>query len=343
MTSEIRTAAGLIRAGELVAFPTETVYGLGANALDPKAVAKIFALKGRPTSSPLIVHVSSIEMARMLVTEWPAEAELLAQRYWAGPLTMVLPKASNVPDLVTAGLPSVGIRMPHHPVALALIEASGVPIAAPSANRFMELSPTTAAHVRESFPGSLVLDGGPSRVGIESTVISIRRKAGETRCEITLLRPGMISIEEILRAVAADAGESASPHTSLHASSHEAEHEFASESSLTSPHATSIDPLQAMPSPGMHPRHYSPRTPLLLIGHPCELPNRLGIYLWRKKPGYTSGSLRMPFKPDAYAARLYDALHQADAGNWPWIAVEMPPDTQAWSAILDRLHRAATK
>src|SRR5512140_1794573 len=151
MEISIHEAAARIRSGELAAFPTETVYGLGATALDAAAVAKIYALKGRPATSPLIVHVSSIDMARGLVTKWPPEADQLAGRYWPGPLTLVLPKTSAIPDIVTAGLPTDGLRMPDHAVALELIRESGVPIAAPSANRFMQLSPTTAQHVIDAF------------------------------------------------------------------------------------------------------------------------------------------------------------------------------------------------
>src|ERR1700722_9230468 len=197
----IKDAAQILRDGGLVAFPTETVYGLGANALDASAVAKIYELKGRPATSPLIVHASSIEMARSLVTDLPREAEELAQRWWPGPLTLVLPKAAQIPDIVTAGLGTVGVRIPAHPLALELIEAGGLPLAAPSANRFGGLSPTTAGHVRAAF-GDLVpvLDGGPTRVGIESTVVSI------TDGKITLLRPGMITLGEIEQAVAPDEG-----------------------------------------------------------------------------------------------------------------------------------------
>src|SRR5258705_9156100 len=187
----IKEAAERIRAGEVVAFPTETVYGLGANALDAAAVAKIYELKGRPASSPLIVHVASIEMARTLVSQWPPAAEELACRYWPGPLTLVLPKVPAIPDIVTAGLPTVGVRVPNHPLALALIREAGVPLAAPSANRFTGLSSTTAEHVRETFGDAVpVLDGGPCQVGIESTVVSIASG------KITLLRPGMISNED---------------------------------------------------------------------------------------------------------------------------------------------------
>lgn len=289
-------AAELIRSGELVAFPTETVYGLGANALDAKAVAKIFELKGRPSTSPLIVHVSSIEMARRYVTEWPQQADELAKKYWPGPLTMVLPKSPLIPDIVTAGLQTVGIRVPAHPIARELIEAAGVPIAAPSANRFTHLSPTTAEHVRQEFGDAIeVLDGGPTEVGIESTVISVADG------QIRLLRPGMISLGEL-------------------------------EAAAT--------PEGSHPAPGMHDRHYSPRTRLLLVGGPKELPDREGAYVWLRESADTARSLRMPDNSVAYAARLYAVLHQLDAEKWPWIAVETPPDQPEWSAILDRLRRA---
>jgi L-threonylcarbamoyladenylate synthase len=160
---DIQAAAKAIREGRLVAFPTETVYGLGANALDAAAVEQIFVAKGRPKTSPLIVHVASVEEARNLAAAWPAVAEILAQRFWPGPLTLIVPKASSVPDSVTAGLDSVGIRMPSHPTALELIRQAGVPIAAPSANKFTQLSPTTAGHVLESFgPDLLILSCGGS-------------------------------------------------------------------------------------------------------------------------------------------------------------------------------------
>src|ERR1700735_1584883 len=191
--SELAGAAELIRSGELVAFPTETVYGLGANALDPAAIEKIYAAKGRPPSSPLIVHVSSIEMARGLVREWPERAEKLARQFWPGPLTLVLPKQPHVPDRLTARLDTVGVRMPANEIAQGLVRETGFPIAAPSANRFTELSPTTAQHVRDGLGDgvAMVLDGGPSSVGIESTVLSI---AGT---DAILLRPGMVTKAEI--------------------------------------------------------------------------------------------------------------------------------------------------
>jgi L-threonylcarbamoyladenylate synthase len=187
---QIAEAARVIRAGGLVSFPTETVYGLGANALDEAAVERIFAAKGRPASSPLIVHVADIAMARSLTREWPPLAQQWAEGYWPGPLTMVLPKAAHVPDRVTAGLGTVGIRIPNHPVALALIRAAGVPIAGPSANPFMQLSPTESQHVRAGL-ADYFLDGGPAAVGIESTVVSL---AGPVP---VLLRPGVLHLEGV--------------------------------------------------------------------------------------------------------------------------------------------------
>jgi L-threonylcarbamoyladenylate synthase len=294
----ISEAAEIIRAGGLVAFPTETVYGLGANALDPAAVQKIFEMKGRPGTSPLIVHVASIAMARQIVAEWPPLAEELARQWWPGPLTLVLPKKSIVPDSVTAALPTVGVRMPNHPIALALIEAAGVPVAAPSANKFTGLSPTSPDHVRAAFGDAVpVLEGGPSAVGIESTVVAI---AGG---KLTLLRPGMISLGEIEQASA--------------------------------PSGTSH------PAPGMHEKHYSPRTHLILVRSASDLPDRTGAYVWRSALGPSARAVRMPLDAGSYASQLYRVLHQLDAENWPWIAVEMPPDTPDWAAIRDRLTRAA--
>jgi L-threonylcarbamoyladenylate synthase len=189
---DIQKAAQIIRSGGLVVFPTETVYGLGANALNAEAVLRIYALKGRPATSPLIVHVASIADARELAAEWPEEAEQLAREYWPGPLTLVVPKKAIIPDEVTAGLPTVGLRMPRHPVALELLRAAQVPIAAPSANRFTQLSPTTAQHVRDAFGADtpFLLDGGPCEVGLESTVIAV------TKDDLEVLRPGMAFVEE---------------------------------------------------------------------------------------------------------------------------------------------------
>ena len=286
--SDLERAAALLRAGGLVAFPTETVYGLGANALDEAAVRRIFEAKGRPFSSPLIVHVASIEMARGLAREWPAEADLLARRFWPGPLTLVVPKKENVPDVVTAGLPSVGLRMPAHPIARALLEAAGIPIAAPSANRFTSLSPTTAAHVREGLGDAvdLILDGGACAVGIESTVLSL---AGPRP---RILRPGMITrtqIEQVIGPVEVGGGAA---------------------------------------SPGQHPQHYRPRTPVVLGESPRE---GRGV------------RLDITGDPAVWAERLYAILHDLDREGYDWIAIDLPPDTPEWAGIRDRLLRAASR
>lgn len=289
--SPIERAAELLRAGRLVAFPTETVYGLGAHALDPDAVRLIFEAKGRPSSSPLIVHVANLEAARELAAEWPEKAQVLGKCFWPGPLTIIVPKKPIVPDIVTAGLPSVGLRVPAHPIAKALLEAAQIPIAAPSANRFTELSPTTAEHVREGLAGrhvEMVLDGGPCTVGIESTVLSLA--TGSPR----ILRPGMISrtqIENVIGPVEISSGAE---------------------------------------SPGQHPRHYSPRTRVLIDGKPAQ---GRGIHL-----DFT----RMPEDAARYAERLYRLLHELDQQGYDWISIEMPPDTPEWAGVRDRLKRAAT-
>jgi L-threonylcarbamoyladenylate synthase len=297
----VSLAARLLRSGQLVAFPTETVYGLGANALDPVAVARIYESKGRPPTSPLIVHVSSIDMARSLVSAWPQAAGVLAAACWPGPLTLVLPKLPHVPDIVTAGLPTVGIRMPAHPLALELIREAGIPVAAPSANRFSELSPTQADHVR--LPGvALVLDGGPCTVGIESTVLSL---AGP---QPVLLRPGMIAVTQI--------------------------------GALIGPVALYARTTAADPSPGLHPRHYAPRTPVILGPPP---PHGRGAYLHLNEAALSAvlHSHPMPRDPAAYAALLYGLLHRLDGESLDWIAIEPPPDTPEWAGIRDRLRRAA--
>jgi L-threonylcarbamoyladenylate synthase len=272
------------------------VYGLGANALDPAAIEKIYAAKGRPPSSPLIVHVSSIEMAQGLAREWPERAEKLARIFWPGPLTLVLPKKPHVPDRLTAGLDTVGIRMPANPIAQELIREAGVPIAAPSANMFGGLSPTTAQHVREALGDrvAMVLDGGRTTVGIESTVLSLADPTA------VLLRPGMVTrqqIEDVIGPV-----------------------------QIIGPVGEGVHA-----SPGLHARHYSPKTPLVLVA-PGQLPNTgRGVLI------------QMPDDPTAYAAVLYERLHEADAEGWDWIALEQPPPGEQWSAIRDRLERAAAR
>ncbi len=308
--AEIDHAARLLRAGCLVAFPTETVYGLGANALDAEAVARIYAAKRRPPTSPIIVHVASIDMARSLVAAWPENAGRLSGKFWPGPLTMVLRSAAVIPTIVTAGLPTVGLRMPAHPVALALIRAAGVPLAAPSANRFTGISPTTADHVRRSLDGDVdyVLDGGPCEVGIESTVLSL------VEAQPVLLRPGGLSRQDL--------------------------------ESVIGPIAIASDPgAGAHPSPGMHVRHYSPRTSLFLVSN-GKLPEPgQGIYLQHTTPPNHTGikTVQMPTSAADYAASLYLELHAADESNFDWIAVDLPPTTPEWEAVQDRLRRAASK
>jgi len=306
--AEIATAARLLRAGRLVAFPTETVYGLGANALDPEAVARIYAVKGRPPTSPLIVHVASVEMAGSLTTKWSDVADRLSSHFWPGPLTLVLEKQPAIPSIVTAGLSTVGLRVPAHPIALALIHAAGVPLAAPSANRFTQLSPTTADHVRRGLGSDvdLILDGGPCQVGIESTVISL---AGP---QPMLLRPGGIARADI--------------------------------EAIVGPIGVTSEVAGSHPAPGMHPRHYSPRTQLLLVQN-GELPNHgVGIYLQRNHLPVRSdvAIVHMPSTPAEYAVALYGILHQADADGGDWIAVDLPPKTPEWEAIHDRLRRASS-
>jgi L-threonylcarbamoyladenylate synthase len=271
------------------------VYGLGANALDPEAVKRIYEAKGRPLASPLIVHVAGEAMARSLASDWPELAQKLASCFWPGPLTVIVKKAAIVPDLVTAGLDSVGIRMPAHPVALGLIERAGVPIAAPSANRFTEVSPTRAEHVQATLGNSvsLILDGGACEVGIESTVVSLRRDPP------AILRPGMISRDELQTATG-----------------------MPWEREINLPHISE--------SPGLHARHYAPRTRLYVLEPGAATPKGKGQII------------QMPSDPQQYAAKLYAELRKADAEDWNWIAIEKPPETPEWEGILDRLTRAST-
>lgn len=310
VTSEqIAGAASLLRQGKLVAFPTETVYGLGANAINSAAVERIYEAKGRPHSSPIIVHVSDHEMVKQVAAEWPEAAQTLAEKFWPGPLTLVLAKLPAVPDLVTAGLPTVGVRMPAHPLALALIEAAQLPIAAPSANRFTQVSPTTAEHVRSGLGDRVdyILDGGPCEVGIESTVLSLAESVPR------LLRLGGVSRRQI-------------------------------EAALGPVKGVEGEPGEVHAAPGMHPRHYSPRTCLLLVER-GDVPQRgSGAYLQlTNSPQHAvSEIVTMPNEAAEYAAKLYSVLHQLDARSFDWIAVDAPPDTPEWEAVLDRLRRAAS-
>ncbi|MFL5383525.1 MAG: L-threonylcarbamoyladenylate synthase [Longimicrobiaceae bacterium] len=317
----VREAARVLREGGLVAFPTETVYGLGAHALDPAAVERIYRAKGRPAYNPLIVHVAGVDAARALSSAWPAAADRLAERFWPGPLTLVVPKAASIPDAVSAGLATVGVRVPAHPVAHALLEAAGIPLAAPSANRSSHVSPTTAEHVRRSLDGriDLILDAGPTPVGIESTVLSL---AGPVP---TVLRPGSISIDalrEVLGDVRAGGGEAGGE--------------------------------AARPSPGMLERHYAPSAEVRLFGSEAREAalakaswaageaRRIGVIAFAPASAPATQVVEMPDDAAEYAARLYAALHELDAAGCEAIWIEQVPDTPEWAGIRDRLRRAAT-
>jgi L-threonylcarbamoyladenylate synthase len=317
----IARAAKILREGGLVAFPTETVYGLGANALDPAAVGRIFAAKGRPANNPLIVHVADSSAAQELAANWPHTASILANRFWPGPLTLVLPRRHTVPDIVTAGGPTVAVRQPAHPVARALIVAADLPLAAPSANCSARLSPSRAEHVARDLDGriNLILDAGPTSGGLESTVLDV------TRTPPRLLRPGPISPSDIAAVIGPI--------------------------EIAGPQAPLGD--APLPAPGMTARHYSPRAPLVLTnddGWKCalahaQLGRRVGWLTFHvageQRHSYVT-CIVMPADPAGYAARLYAVLHALDEAGVDQIVVAMPPDREEWLAVRDRLQRAAT-
>jgi L-threonylcarbamoyladenylate synthase len=312
----IRRAAELVRAGGLVAFPTETVYGLGANALDDAAVQRIFAAKQRPGYNPLIVHVPDVAAARRVVATWPEAAERLAAAFWPGPLTIVLPKAAVVPDSVTAGLSTVAVRVPAHAVALALLAAAGLPIAAPSANRFMRLSPTSAAHVERALGdhADLILDGGDTPVGIESTVLDLSGPRP------VLLRPGVIGEAE-LRTVIGELVRGGGPAAG-----------------------------EARPSPGMMDRHYAPVAELRLYSDATEAGRRIaearargrtvGVLPLDPLGGDADHVIPMPASAREYARLLYAALHSLDDAGCDLILVQRVPPLPEWHGVDDRLRRA---
>ena len=323
----VSRAAELLNQGQVVALPTETVYGLAANALDPEAVSRIFEIKGRPAHNPIIVHISSLELAKRCVTEWPAVAEKLGRAFWPGPLTLVLPRAKAIPDIVTAGGPTVGVRWPSHPFIQAVIRECDFPLAAPSANPANRLSPTTAEHVRKYFGDRipLIVDGGQSHVGIESTVLDLSVSPPR------LLRPGMIH-EQALLAVTGE---------------------------LLLGFGDSEEILK---SPGQLPQHYSPRAKLLICSWSNEEDLRQQI-LKQHAGGVTDQALPakmhvishtiipssdrfahvsvIPHDPEAFARAIYAGLHECDDAGAELIIVEDLPDTSEWRAIRDRLKRAA--
>jgi len=321
----VKEATTLLRAGEVVALPTETVYGLAANAFDACAVERIYEIKGRPTHNPIIVHIASLEMARRCVTNWPPLADQLAKAFWPGPLTLVLPRAEQVPPVVTAGGATVGIRWPSHPFIQAVIKECGFPLAAPSANPANQLSPTNAAHVEKFFGDKikLIVDGGQSQIGIESTVLDISVSPPR------LLRPGMIH-EPALLAVTGE----------LAVGSHEA--------------------LNILKSPGQLPKHYSPRAKLIVLSwsddsdfqsqiahHASRITHHVSSAIHviaHTHIPFLSGIGRVaviPHDPEAFARAIYAELHQCDEAGAEVIVVEGLPETHEWRAIADRLKRAA--
>ncbi|QIK38127.1 threonylcarbamoyl-AMP synthase [Caldichromatium japonicum] len=312
--AQIQEAAAILRRGGVVAFPTETVYGLGADARQETAVRRVFAIKGRPADHPLIVHLASAEGLRDWAQAVPEAAWVLAERFWPGPLTLVLPRAAHVLDAVTGGQTSVALRVPAHPLALALIRAAG-PLVAPSANRFGRLSPTCAEHVKAELGKALdlILDGGPCRIGVESTILSLLDDTPR------ILRPGVITPEAI-------------------------------ETVLGRPVAMHGSRVRA---PGTLSAHYAPRTPLVLL-LAQEVPQQTAEWVaqgWRVAVlgcGEPAGRwpagvqrLALPDRPAEYACGLYASLRALDAAGVDLILVEEPPLDPAWLAVQDRLRRAA--
>jgi L-threonylcarbamoyladenylate synthase len=312
--TDVERSASLIVHGGLVAFATETVYGLGANALEAHAVVRVFEVKGRPRFDPLIVHVADRSWIDRLAASVPENAKRLMERFWPGPLTLVLPKTRLVPDIVTAGLPSVGIRMPAHPSALRLLERAGTPIAAPSANLFGHVSPTTARHVAEQLGSRIdyILDGGPCSVGVESTVLDMTGKFP------VLLRPGGLSREQLEEVIGR----------------------------ITSPSAASPDD-HPKPGPGMLTTHYAPRTPLVLLGQNEPLPNlaRIGLLAFVSEPPldrFVAVEILSPTGDLAEAAaNLFAAMRRLDGQGLDLIVARAVPETGLGEAINDRLKRAA--
>jgi L-threonylcarbamoyladenylate synthase len=317
----VKRAAELLRAGEVVALPTETVYGLAANALDERAVAKIFQVKGRPAHNPIILHVVGNEMAKECVNHFPPLAADFSKAFWPGPLTLVLPRAKKIPDNVRAGGETVGVRWPSHPIMQAVIRECGFPLAAPSANLSNQISPTTAAHVRAQLDGkiALIVDGGQSQVGIESTVLDL------TVAPPRILRPGMIHAEGL----AAVGGNIQHPTPNLQ-------------------HAD-------LKSPGMLAKHYSPKARLVVLDWKSDEDLHAQLFTHRVSPsnvciiahtkipaGCAPENVSViPHDPEAFARALYGELHRCDAAAAELIVVEAPPNTPEWSGIADRLRRAA--
>ncbi|GAA1632394.1 L-threonylcarbamoyladenylate synthase [Actinoplanes couchii] len=301
----LRRAAEILRAGSVVAFPTETVYGLGADAFSERAVGEIYRLKNRPSWNPLIVHVADLPAARALAAEWPAGADKLAGAFWPGPLTLVVRRASHLPGIGAVN-DTVAVRVPAHPVALDLLRACGLPLAAPSANRSEGISPTTAEHVVRSLPDvPLVLDGGACSWGIESTVLDVTGDVPR------LLRPGALGLR-VLREVAG---------------------------TVALPEAETEDGA-ARNSPGMSRRHYAPRARTVLRPDARDHEGLTGPVGTLTYEG-SEGTEVLSADPREYAADLYAALHRLDDAGYATIVIQEPPRTEDWLAVRDRLSRAA--
>jgi L-threonylcarbamoyladenylate synthase len=308
----------MLAAGKVVAFPTETVYGLGADAANPEAVSKIFQIKGRPADHPLIVHLAALEQLSDWAQEIPDDAYRLAEQFWPGPLTLILRRDGRVSDAVTGGQNTVGLRVPGHPVALELLKRFGSGIAAPSANRFGRISPTTARHVFEELGDQLelIIDAGPSRIGLESTIVSL---AGR---EPVLLRPGAISAEEL-------------------------------ETSLGNRRLAKLTGATRLRTPGMLPSHYAPLTSFRTIEQALLRETLQRLQSAGKKVVVMTFSARvalvpdkialqiMPDNPVEYARELYAVMRVLDNGDFDCILADTPPDTEPWQAVRDRLYRAA--
>jgi L-threonylcarbamoyladenylate synthase len=309
VNDEVRRAAQILARGGLVAFPTETVYGLGADASNAAAIARLYAVKGRPAGHPVIVHFASAEAAFTWASEVPAQAGALAARFWPGPLTLILKRSQKAKDFITGGQDNVGLRVPSHPVAQALLKEFKGAIAAPSANRFGRVSPTTAAHVRADLGSDvdLVLEGGVSEVGIESTIVDLSGAAP------VLLRPGHVSKIELEKALGTTVSE---------------------KNSVSPKHSGGLE------------RHYAPRTPARLIPsydldkEIGRLEKNLAVLAFSRPDERVDYWLRMPREPQAYAQKLYGALRELDTAGCDEILVESPPATPEWAAVRDRLQRA---
>ena len=312
----LRVLGNRLRRGELVAAPTETVYGLAGDATSVPACEAIFAAKERPPHDPLIVHVASRAQAHSLA-HWNNDADALARAFWPGPLTFVLPKQDNVPDIVTSGRPSVAVRMPKHPLFRQLLKAAGRPLAAPSANPFGYISPTTAQHVKTSLDGRIrsILNGGPCAIGIESTIVDLRKPARPV-----LLRPGAITAEQIGAVLGCAVRAPRKP--------------------------TAASPLQ-VDAPGMLDRHYSPTTPLVLHDSlPGATPaHEARVYFHHEAPSPSNEySLSADGSGKSAAHRLFSLLRELDRANWRRLHFERVPDSDPWApSVNDRLQRAAAR